>query len=170
MQESEIMCLLRARRGKPELWGLLASWHSIYLLYTGFSGEPPATTPTRVSMALVLAPAWSLYEACTIKLRGLHNSRQESRWWTTTKRLKVFLPVIRLTTSFRPAHVTSSIYSFSTLSRRVKVNKNLYNLTMALVESSTCVSCLHKQMPFIPFWSEVRSDQFGLPYQYFGLP
>ena len=43
-------------------------------------------------------------------------------------------------------------------------------LIIALVESSTCVSCLYKQMPFVPFWSEVRSDQFGLPYQYFRLP
>ena len=31
-------------------------------------------------------------------------------------------------------------------------------LTRALGESSTCVSCLHKQMPFVSSWSEVHTN------------
>ena len=34
----------------------------------------------------------------------------------------------------------------------------LWDVTRAMGESSTCVSCLHKQMPFVPSWSEVRTN------------
>ena len=34
----------------------------------------------------------------------------------------------------------------------------LGGVTMALIESSIYISCLYKQMPFVPFWSEVCSD------------
>ena len=35
-------------------------------------------------------------------------------------------------------------------------------LTTVLGESSTCVSCLHKQIPFVPFLVGVLSNHFGL--------
>jgi hypothetical protein len=35
-------------------------------------------------------------------------------------------------------------------------------VTMVLEESFTCVSCLHKQIPFVPFLVGVRSNYFGL--------
>ena len=71
-------------------------------------------------MAPVLTPACSLYEACTIKLRGLHNSRQKGDGGPVVP--KVLMPVIRLT-SFKPTHLILTIYSSSTLSGHIKVNK-----------------------------------------------
>ena len=47
---------------------------------------------------------------------------------------------------------------FRDFHRDVRGNNDLLILTRAMGESSTRVSCLHKQMPFVSSWSEVRTN------------
>ncbi len=42
------------------------------------------------------------------------------------------------------------------------IKKNLMNMTIVLEKSFICVSCLYKEIPFVPFLVGVCSNHFGI--------